>query len=344
MKTKKIKFGLVGLGHIGARHARCIIENPSADLSFVYDILPKEKWKSENPSIINCNTFNELISQDIDVVNICTPNYLHAKMAIDVLNAGKHVVIEKPIALVTKDAKKIISTSKKSKKHVFGVMQNRFSATVSWLKKIIDEAFLGQINMISVNCFWNRNENYYLDSDWHGSKVKDGGPLYTQFSHFIDIINWIFGDFSNISAQFSSFKKRDYIEFEDSGIIKFNLKNRIKSDKPIDAVLTYSTAVWNKNFESSITIIAENGTIKIGGQYMDKIIYCDIKDYVLPDINTDLKCNDYGNYQGSASNHDKMIDHVTKVLLGSDENSKYWNFSDGIDVVNIIERIYSSRN
>ena len=340
---KKIKFGVVGLGHIGTRHAKCIMHNPNSLLSAVCDIKHKTTWKTQHESIPYFSDFHDLIQQDLDVVNICTPNYLHASMAIDALSQRKHVVIEKPIALCTEDAKKIIDRSNKCSRLFFGVMQNRFSPTISWLKDIIDQSLLGRINMISVNCFWNRNRNYYLNSDWHGSKHKDGGPLFTQFSHFIDIINWIFGDFSNISASFSEFTESDYIEFEDSGLIKFNLKN-LQSNKLIDGTLNYSTAVWNKNFESSITILGEFGTIKIGGQYMDKIIYCDIKNYVLPKLDLDVKCNDYGDYQGSASNHDKMIDHVTKTLLGLTKDVESLDFSDGIEVVNIIERIYSLRN
>jgi len=341
--SRKVKFGVVGIGHIGSRHAQCIINNPDAELSSVCDIRLKEQWKTDNNNVYYCSGFDELLSQDVDVINICTPNYLHAEMALKSLNAGKHVVIEKPIALSTTDAQQIITTANKCSKIVFGVMQNRFSPTIEWLKQIIDTSLLGEINMISVNCFWNRNKNYYLNSDWHGSKEKDGGPLFTQFSHFIDIINWIFGDFYNISATFSSFRKSDYIEFEDSGMIKFNLKNKLSSD-PINATLTYSTAVWNKNFESSITILGEFGTIKIGGQYMDKIIYCDIKDYIMPEFDIDVKCNDYGDYKGSASNHDKMIGHVVQTLLGSNKKGDVLDFSDGIDVVNIIERIYSLRN
>ena len=344
MKVDKIKFGIVGLGHIGKRHANCIINHPHAQLVSIFDIAQKEKWINEHSNIIFSDSFENLLSQDLDVINICTPNYLHANMGISVLKSGKHVVIEKPIALTTSDAEQIISVASDYNKIVFGVMQNRFSPTVLWLKQIIDEDLLGDINMISVNCFWNRNKNYYLNSDWHGSKLKDGGPLFTQFSHFIDIINWIFGNFSNISAQFSSFQKKDYIEFEDSGVINFHLQNKGDNNQPIESVLTYSTAVWNRNFESSITIIGRNGTIKIGGQYMDKIIYCDIKNYILPKINMQTQCNDYGDYQGSASNHDKMIDHVSKTLLGMTKEFKTLDFSDGIGVVNIIERIYSLRN
>jgi len=340
----KIKFGVVGLGHIGMRHVKCIMNNTNSKLSVVCDVENKKEWCSTNQHIKYLSSFDELVKEDIDVLNICTPNYLHAKMAIRALSLGKHVVIEKPIALSTEDAQEIISASKKYKKSVFGVMQNRFSPTVIWLKEIIKKSLLGKINLIIVNCFWNRNDNYYLNSAWHGSKLKDGGPLFTQFSHFIDVINWIFGDFSNISAEFNSFRQRKYIEFEDSGVVKFDLQNTTSDTSSIRATLTYSTSIWNKNFESSITVLGEYGTVKIGGQYMDKIVYCDIKDYKPPNIDSDITCNDYGDYKGSASNHNKMIDNVVKTLMSLHGTNKVWRSSGSVDVVNIIERIYSFRN
>ena len=339
----KFKFGIIGLGRIGTRHAKCIFDHPNAELVAVCDVIEKTQWINDNQDVVFYSSLTDFLKHDLDVINICTPNYLHAQMAIQALNTKRHVVVEKPMALCTLDAKKIINTSIKNQKSIFGVMQNRFSPTVMWLKKIIDDHILGEINMVLVNCFWNRNASYYLDSNWHGSTVKDGGPLFTQFSHFIDIINWVFGDFSNISADFRSFKPMNYIEFEDTGFVRFNLKDPMSLKESICATLTYSTSIWNKNFESSITIIGQHGTIKIGGQYMDKVTYCDIENYIIPNLNLEIKCNDYGDYKGSASNHDKMIDAIINQLL-LNNHSDFLSSEDGVNVVNIIERIYSLRN
>lgn len=330
---KKVNFGVVGLGHIGKRHVNCIVNHKKACLNSIYDILPTQDFINSDLLV---SSFSELINKDIDVVNICTPNHLHANMAIDALMAGKHVVIEKPMALTTHDAQMIVDTALKCDKYVFCVMQNRFSPTIIWIKDIIEKQLLGKIHMISLNCFWNRNKDYYLNSQWHGSKEKDGGPLFTQFSHFIDIIYWLFGTIDKVDPDFFFFRKKKYIEFEDSGIVKFNFSNNTIG------VLNYSTAVWNKNMESSITMIGEYGSVKIGGQYMDKVVYCDIKDYTQPVIDAKIECNDYGTYKGSASNHDKMIDNVVNVLI--DNASVHTNAIDGLNVVKIIENIYNYRN
>ena len=119
-------------------------------------------------------------------------------MAKKSITNGKHVLIEKPMTLSSKHANFLVGHAKKNKKFVFCVMQNRFSPTIMWLKKIIDEKKLGEIFSVHVNCFWNRNKNYYESSDWHGKLDLDGGPLFTQFSHFIDILYWLFGDFLNM--------------------------------------------------------------------------------------------------------------------------------------------------
>ena len=332
-----VNFGIVGLGHIGLRHAKHVVENKRALLKSVCDILPIQNLDISTHKIAFHSNYLDMLNDDeVDVVNICTPNYLHASMAIDVLKSGKHVLIEKPMALSTIDSKKIIETSKKENKLVFCVMQNRFSPTIEWLKKIVTEGNLGKIKMISVNCFWNRNNDYYQKSNWHGSLEKDGGPLFTQFSHFIDVIFWLFGAIKYVDTNFYNFNKKKFIEFEDSGIVRLDFQNDIKG------IIQYSTAIWNKNFESSITVIGDRGTVKIGGQYMDELLYCDIENYKAPKFENKIFCNDYGTYKGSASNHDKVIDNVISVL--KDKKSINTTALDGHNVVKIIEKIYLNRN
>jgi len=214
------------------------------------------------------------------------------------------------MTLSSKQANHLVDYAKKNKRFVFCVMQNRFSPTIMWLKKIIEQKKLGRIFSIHVNCFWNRNEKYYKLSDWHGKLELDGGPLYTQFSHFIDILYWLFGEIKNIvKAEFINFRKSELIDFEDSGFLNFDFSSGAKG------TLNYSTSIWEKNFESSIIVNAEKGTLKIGGQYMDKLDYCHIENYEKPIINnSDLKCNDYGTYKGSAANHDRVIENIVNVI------------------------------
>ena len=339
--SKKINFGIIGLGHIGIKHVSCIVNNEACSLVSLCDKIPlielkKKELNSSIKSDIFTSSLDEMLdNENIDVVSICTPNYLHADMAIQCLSKQKHVLIEKPMALNLGEAKLIMRKAKEVKRHVFCVMQNRFSPTILWLKKIIKNQYLGKLNFVQANCFWNRNLSYYELSDWHGKMNLDGGPLYTQFSHFIDIIYWLFGDFANIESDFFKFQNNDHIEFEDTGSVRFTL------NKNIFGSLMYSTSIFRKNFESSIIISGEHGTVKIGGQYMDKLEYCDIKNYKKPNFDLDLQCNDYGSYQGSAANHNKVYESVLQVLLNKKEF--FIGVEEGMKVVGIIEKIYNNR-
>jgi predicted dehydrogenase len=236
------------------------------------------------------------------------------------------------MALRKQDAEKVIYKALNAHRHVFVVMQNRYSPPSVWAKNMIDTGKLGRIYMVQLNCYWNRDERYYKQDNWHGTKDIDGGTLFTQFSHFIDIMYWLFGDIKNISVKLHSFNHQQLTEFEDSGTVSFDFVNGGVG------TLQFSTSVWDKNFESSMTIIAQNGTIKIGGQYMEKVEYCHVKDYTLPELAATSLGNDYGDYKGSAQNHHYVIKNVVDVLKGRGTIST--NALEGLKVVDIIERIY----
>ena len=164
----------------------------------------------------------------------------------------------------------------------------------------------------------------------------DGGTLFTQFSHFIDIMYWLFGDIENIQGKFEDFTHQESTDFEDSGIVSFDFK------KGGMGCLNYSTAVWNSNLESSMTVIGSKGSIKIGGQYMNEIEYCNIKDYKMPELAPSNPPNDYGPYKGSAANHHYIIENVVETLRG--QNVATTNVLEGLKVVEIIEEIYKLRD
>jgi hypothetical protein len=145
---------------------------------------------------------------------------------------------------------------------------------------------------------------------------------------------WLFGDVTDIKARFEDFNHRTLTDFEDSGTVSFQF---IKGGM---GIFNYSTSVWNKNFESSVTIIGENGTIKIGGQYMNEVEYCCVKNYEMPELAPTNPGNDYGNYKGSAQNHHYVIDNVVNVLKNKKGEKITTNAYEGYKVVDIIERIY----
>lgn len=333
----KIKFGVIGQGHIGKRHAEMIRRNPECELLAVCDTLPQEKLGLENLQEKFYTSVDELLTnhKDIDVVNVCTPNGLHAEHALNVLDKNMHVVIEKPMALSKADCEKVIYSALHHHKTVFCVMQNRYSPPSIWLKEVIDKKILGNTFMVQLNCYWNRDERYYKTGGWKGSENLDGGTLFTQFSHWIDIMYWLFGDITNIQAKFADFNHQTSTAFEDSGFVNFDFVNGGMG------CINYSTAVWDRNLESSLTIIGSKGSIKVGGQYMNQIDVCNIKDYTMPILAESNPANDYGAYKGSANNHANVIENVVDTLAG--KNKITTNALEGLKVVDIIERIYSLR-
>jgi predicted dehydrogenase len=337
-KERTIGFAVAGCGHIGKRHAEMITRDEGAGLSVLCDIRPREELGLEDYDVPFFPDFDALLSARLpaDVISICTPNGLHAPMAVKAMEAGYHVIIEKPLALTLADAEKIVYTSLKYRKQVFCVMQNRYSPPSVWIKEMITSGRLGDIYMVQLNCYWNRDGRYYKPGGWHGSAALDGGTLFTQFSHFIDIMYWLFGDICNIQARFADFNHAGLTDFEDSGIVHFNFVNGGMGS------LNYSTAVWDKNMESSLLILAQNGSVKIGGQYMDKVEYCHIKDYTMPELPPTNPGNDYGSYKGSAQNHNFVIRNVVQVLSGSSPEPITTNVLEGMKVVDIIQRIYGA--
>lgn len=332
----KIKFAIIGCGHIGKRHAAMVFQNPEAELVALCDIKPREELNlpeeyKDIPLFSSTSELYEIIA-DLDVVNIATPNGFHSEQALEALNHNHHIVVEKPMGLHKSAVEKIIFTALHKHKQVFAVMQNRYSPPSVWIKELLESGKLGRINMVQINCYWNRDDRYYKPGNWHGDKKLDGGTLFTQFSHFIDIMYWLFGDIENIQGRITDFNHQSLTDFEDSGVISFDFVDGGMG------VLNFSTSCWDKNFESSLTIMAENGTIKIGGQYMNEVEYCHVKDYTMPELAESNPPNDYGPYKGSAANHVYIIQNVIDVLNGRDTITT--NALEGLKVVDIIERIY----
>ncbi len=335
---QKVKFVVVGSGHIGKRHAEMIRRDEEGELVAMIDVRSKEECDAVDFNVPFFSTFDELIASglDFDVVNVCTPNGFHASQSLAALEAKKHVVCEKPMGLSKDSCEKMIFKALQVSRQVFCVMQNRYSPPSQWIKEVVESGTIGEIYMVQLNCYWNRDDRYYKKGGWKGTKDLDGGTLFTQFSHFIDIMYWLFGDIDNIQGKFADFTHQNSTEFEDSGFVSFDFVNGGMGS------INYSTAVANQNLESSITIIGANGSVKIGGQYMNEVEVCNINDYVMPELAPTNPGNDYGAYKGSAANHNYVIKNVIDTLKG--RTSATTNALEGLKVVEIIERIYKVRN
>lgn len=334
MAKEKVRFAIVGCGRISQRHAEHI--NNQGMLIAVCDVV-KER-ADEMAAKYNAKAYYDIdtmlaAEKNIDVLSVCSPNGLHASHSIKGLNAGVNVLCEKPMAINVHDCGEMIKAAEQANKRLFAIKQNRFNPPVAAVKQAINEGKFGNIYSVQLSCFWNRNDDYYANS-WKGTKDLDGGTLYTQFSHFIDLLYWMIGDIKNVQAYTGNYAHKQTIEFEDTGAIIVEFYNGAIG------TVNYTVNSYQKNMEGSLTIFAEKGTVKIGGQYLNELEYQNIEGYRIENLPEGNKPNNYGSYQGSMSNHDKVYENLINVLTNNASIST--SAFEGLKTVEIIDKIYSS--
>ncbi|MBS1588752.1 MAG: Gfo/Idh/MocA family oxidoreductase [Bacteroidetes bacterium] len=327
----KIRFALVGCGRIAQRHAAHIQHH--GDLVAVCDILEERAnaLASQYGAQVYYNIEELLQKEKLDVVAICSPNGLHAQHAISALRAGCHVLCEKPMSITSYDAGEMIKAAEKANRRLFAIKQNRFNPPVVALKRVLEEGRLGKIFSVQLSCFWNRDAAYYENS-WKGTKDLDGGTLFTQFSHFVDLLYWMFGDVQQVQAYIGNYAHQGIIQFEDTGVVIFKFYN------DTIGTMNYTVNSYEKNMEGSLTVFGEKGTVKIGGQYLNELEYQNIEAYKIPDLPAGNHANNYGSYTGSMSNHDKVYDNLVDVLTNNAAINT--NSFEALKTVEIIEKIY----
>ena len=330
----KLHFAIVGCGHIASRHAENILRH--GKLEAVCDIVPEKAGKMAEAWHCRAYTsYDEMLEREplINIVAVCSPNGLHAEHSIKALQSGRHVLCEKPMCISLPAAWSMRDTAHFFRKKLFVVKQNRFNPPVQAVKKLIDEGKLGRILSVQVNGFWNRDARYFENS-WKGSRDMDGGMLYTQFSHFIDLLIWMVGDLQDIRSIRANQLLKGVIETEDNLVCIGKLTNGALCS------LNFSTSCFGRNMEGSVTILGEKGTVKIGGQYLNTLEYQQIEGEPKIQLEYEGSPNQYGFYQGSMSNHHEVYRNIESVLNG--DHTSYTNAEDGLKTVALIEKIYAS--
>ncbi|SET04598.1 Gfo/Idh/MocA family protein [Anaerobranca gottschalkii] len=310
----KIKFAIIGCGRISYKHIEALVNNyEEAELVATCDIVEEkakksaeeymtlinEKIKKTNnqaivdlgtkicqPSSVNYYTdYKEmLVKEDINVIAIATESGYHAKHTIDGLNAGKHVLVEKPMALSLSDADKMITLAREKGLKLGICHQNRFNPPIQKLRRAIEEGRFGKIVNGTARILWNRNDDYYKQAPWRGTKELDGGTLMNQCIHNIDLLQWMMNsEVERVYAERGTFL-RD-IEMEDFGAILIRFKNGSIG------IVEGSACVYPKNLEETLSIFGEKGTVVIGGLAVNDIktwIFEDERDYDREDFYTEI--------------------------------------------------------
>ena len=327
------RFAIIGCGHIAQRHAQCIASIGHLAAVCDVDSARAQALASKYGALAFTEVSEMLESQKPDIVAVCSPNGWHAPHAIECLQSGSHVLCEKPLSINVADGMQMILAAKDANRKLLVVKQNRFNPPVLAIRKMLEEKSLGPIHSFEINCFWNRPAAYYRGG-WKGSLELDGGTLFTQFSHFIDLLYWFLGDLKSCSGKRANFQHKRMIEFEDTGAALLEMENGAMG------TLNYTINSSGKNMEGSITLFGEKGTVKIGGQYLNELDYFQVEGIEAPVLAASKPANDYGFYQGSMSNHEKVYEQLVEAI--NNRQHTLVEATEALKTVDMVEKIYQS--
>ena len=325
---KKLKFAIIGCGRISYKHIEALINNvKEAELAAVCDIVEEkaiERKRQYEEAIENANVkvytdyIKMLDNEEIDAVSICTESGYHAKHSIDCLKRGKHVLVEKPMALSIKDADEMIKLARDNNLKLGVCHQNRFNPPIQKLRRAIEEGRFGKLINGTARILWTRDDNYYKQAPWRGTKELDGGTLMNQCIHNIDLLQWMMGsEVERIHCERGTFLRN--IEMEDFGAILIRFKNGTIG------IVEGSACVYPKNLEETLSIFGEKGTVIIGGLAVNEIKtwqFADERDYDKEDRSTEID-SVYG--KGHTPLYKDFIDAINndrEPLINGEEGKK----------------------
>ena len=327
-----MNFAIVGCGFIAKKHAKAIQEIEGAELVAVCDKVPATmEFYSEEYGAKAYNQLEDMLEKEqIDIVCICTPSGFHAPIAVQVANAKKHIIVEKPIAMTLEDTEKIIEACSINKVKLSVVHPNRFRPVVQELREILDSGILGKISHANCIVNWNRNQEYYDQAAWRGTKQYDGGVLMNQAIHNLDLLLWFMGKPKQVYSMEATRLRNIEAEDVSVGVIQF--------ESGALSTVEASTTVYPKNFEESITIFGENGTVKIGGTnalYFEHLEVEGMTDNQINDLKDNIKADPWG-----TPGHQWIIEDMISAIKENREPQV--TGEDGRNALNLVLTFYES--
>lgn len=309
VKDRKIRVAIVGCGRISKNHFGSIEAHAdNLELVAVCDTNPQTLQEHKEKYAVNgyARLEDMLANEQLDVVSLCTPSGTHSQQVIMIAEAGVHVITEKPMATRWNDGLAMVKACDTAGVRLFVVKQNRSNATLQLLKRAIKEKRFGRINMVHINVFWSRPQDYYDQAKWRGTWELDGGAFMNQASHYVDLIDWLIGPVASVQAMMATLK-RD-IEVEDTGVLNIRWRNGALGSMSV-TMLTYP-----KNYEGSITILGDKGTVRVGGVAVN-----DIQDWHFEDeqdYDKNVKDANYETTSVYGFGHPLYYRNVVDVLRG----------------------------
>lgn len=312
IQNRKIKLALVGCGRIANNHFGAIEAHKNdVELVGVCDIDPAALQKAVERTAAKgyANIESLLADTDADLIILTTPSGLHPDQAVQSLQAGFHVMTEKPMATRLHDGERMVQAADRAGKRLFVVKQNRLNATLQLLKRAVTEKRFGKIHMVHLNVFWTRPQEYYDQGNgWRGTWEFDGGAFMNQASHYVDLMEWLIGPVQDVQAMIST--HRD-IEAEDTGVVNIRWRNGALGSMAV------TMCTYPKNLEGSITILGETGTVRIGGVAVNDIQEWQFADSC--DYDEQVKAANYETTSVYGFGHPLYYQNVIEVLRGKAE-------------------------
>jgi UDP-N-acetyl-2-amino-2-deoxyglucuronate dehydrogenase len=258
-----LRFGLIGCGRVAPRHAQSIAELPGAQLVAVADIVEAraQRFAVTYGAEAYTDYVRMLARPDLDIINVCAPSGLHADIGVAAMQAGKHVIVEKPMALSLADADRLIDTARATGKLLCVVLQNRYNPPMQDLRRAVDTGKLGRILLGNATVRWYRPQEYYEDG-WHGTWAMDGGAFMNQSIHHIDALQWLMGEAESVFAYTGTLAHKMEAEDAGVGVIRFS-EGRL-------GVVEGSTLTYPENLEGSVAVFGERGSAKVGGTALNR--------------------------------------------------------------------------
>lgn len=310
---RKIRFGLVGCGRISGNHFNALKSHPhQAELVAVCDTDPSALQQAATVTgVRSYKDYREFLKDDkIDVVVLCTPSGMHARQAIQGAEAGKHVITEKPMATRWEDGTRMVEAFDHAGVRLFVVKQNRRNPTLQLLKKAVEQKRFGRIYMVNINVFWTRPQSYYDQAKWRGTWEFDGGAFMNQASHYVDLLDWLIGPIESVQAYTATLGRN--IQVEDTGVVSIKWRSGALGSMNV-TMLTYP-----KNLEGSITILGENGTVRVGGVAVNEIQHWEFKEP--NDDDEKAQAASYETTSVYGNGHKLYYDNVINTLRGEAES------------------------
>lgn len=259
------RFALIGCGAIAYKHVTALGRMENVRIVGAYDVDASAAKKfGEKYSIPTYSDLEKMVEEtDPHLLNILTPSGDHAKTILKVIPFGRHIVVEKPLALRLDDIDQILVESDQRGVKIFVVKQNRFNPPIAKLKEALNKGRFGKLVMGTVRVRWKRDQAYYDQKPWRGTWAEDGGVLTNQASHHIDMLIWMMGDVQSVMAKTCT--RLVDIEAEDTAVAIIKFRNGALG------VVEAMTSVRPKDLEGSISILGEKASVEVGGYFMNEL-------------------------------------------------------------------------